>query len=68
VAVFGSVVAPDLLLRFEPHAALASITFAYLQPPLAATLGIVILGEPLSASLAAATGIILLGVYQTERG
>jgi len=42
--------------------------FMYLQPPLATLIAVPLLAEPVSASLAAGGGLVLLGVYVTERG
>jgi drug/metabolite transporter (DMT)-like permease len=69
MAVFSSVVCYLIYYYALSHMLPSRVSaFSYLQPPLATSLGILILGEPLTGALAAATCIILLGVYQTERG
>ena len=42
--------------------------FSYCQPPVAAVLGIFVLGEPITLSLVLAMLVIFAGVYLTERG
>ncbi len=53
-------------LRFVAASRLSA--FAYLQPFAATVLGVLLLGEPLSAPLVAGGAIILGGVYLAERG
>jgi drug/metabolite transporter (DMT)-like permease len=42
--------------------------FSYFQPPLAAALGVIILGESLTIPLIVSAVIIFIGVFLTERG
>jgi len=42
--------------------------FSYLQPLLATILGVPMLGEPVTGSLAGGGALVLVGVYVTERG
>jgi drug/metabolite transporter (DMT)-like permease len=69
MAVFSSVICYLIFYYALTHMMPSRVSaFSYLQPPLASALGVFVLGEPISASLVAATGVVLFGVYQTERG
>lgn len=69
MAIFSSVVCYLIFYYALTHMLPSRVSaFSYLQPPLATALGVVVLDEPLTIPLVTATGIVLCGVYLTERG
>ena len=69
MALGSSVVASLLYYYVLGHLPASRVSsFSYLQPLMASTLGITLLGEPLTAALIAGGTLILGGVLLTERG
>jgi drug/metabolite transporter (DMT)-like permease len=69
MAMFPSVVAYLIYYYALTHIAPSRLAaFSYLQPLFAMLMALVLLGEHLSAPVVTAGGVILAGVYVTERG
>ncbi len=69
MALFPSVIA--YLIYYYALTRIAATrlsTFSYLQPLLATTMGVALLGEPLTAPVIAGGAVIFGGVYLAERG
>ena len=69
MALGSSVIASLLYYYVLGHLPASKVSsFSYLQPLMASTLGITLLGEPLTGALMAGGALILGGVFLTERG
>ena len=69
MAMFSSVLCYLIYYWALSHIAASRVSaFSYLQPVLATAMGVVLLDEPLTASVVAGGATILAGVYLAERG
>ncbi len=69
MAMASSVIASILYYHVLGHLPASRVSsFSYLQPLMATSLGILMLGEPISGALLSGGALILGGVFLTERG